>query len=153
MRQELHDYRKRAAMIENCPVDQCEKRLLTYEIERLRAALQKIADLVDSEIGEPLDEAIAIATNALRGAAQATDEIERLREHNEILQKLVEEYKARTIEVVQTAPSREAIARIIDPRIFKMDEDCANQYSTDGIKEALRKADAILALGKAGLLK
>jgi hypothetical protein len=45
--------------------------------------------------------------------------------------------------------SREAIARIIDPRIFKMDEDCANQYTTDGIKEALRKADAILAHGAA----
>jgi hypothetical protein len=58
MRQELHDYRKRVAMTENCPVDQCEKRLLF-------------------------------------------DEIERLREQNEILQKLVEEYKARTIEVVR----------------------------------------------------
>lgn len=35
------------------------------EIERLRAALQKIADLIDSEAGEPLDDAIKIAGDAL----------------------------------------------------------------------------------------
>ncbi len=33
--------------------------------EGLRAALQKIADLVDSEADEPLDDAIAIANAAL----------------------------------------------------------------------------------------
>lgn len=36
------------------------------EIERLRAALQKIADLNDSEADEPLDDAIAIARAALK---------------------------------------------------------------------------------------
>ncbi len=35
------------------------------EIERLRAALQKIADLVDTDAGEPLDDAIEIANRAL----------------------------------------------------------------------------------------
>lgn len=35
------------------------------EIERLRDALQKVADLVDSEGDEPLDDAIAIARRAL----------------------------------------------------------------------------------------
>lgn len=35
------------------------------EIERLRAALQKIADLTDSEADEPLDDAIQIAQKAL----------------------------------------------------------------------------------------
>ena len=34
-------------------------------IEVLEAALRKIADLIDSEAGEPLDDAIAIASAAL----------------------------------------------------------------------------------------
>ena len=36
-----------------------------FEWRRATAALQKIADLVDSEAGEPLDDAIAIARRAL----------------------------------------------------------------------------------------
>jgi hypothetical protein len=39
--------------------------LACIEIERLRKALQKIADLIDSEAGEPLDDAIKIASEAL----------------------------------------------------------------------------------------
>jgi hypothetical protein len=38
---------------------------LRTEIERLRAALTKIVDLVESEGDEPLDDAIAIARAAL----------------------------------------------------------------------------------------
>ena len=45
------------------------------EIERLRAALQKIADLVDSEAGEPLDDAIDIAKAALASNAEQTGDI------------------------------------------------------------------------------
>ncbi len=33
-------------MVENCRVDDCQKRPLTYEIERLRAALQNLVDNV-----------------------------------------------------------------------------------------------------------
>lgn len=40
------------------------------EIERLRAALTKIADLVDSEGDEPLDDAISIAKKALGSNAE-----------------------------------------------------------------------------------
>jgi CRISPR/Cas system CMR-associated protein Cmr3 (group 5 of RAMP superfamily) len=36
------------------------------QAERLRAALKRIADLSDSEAGEPLDDAIRIATQALK---------------------------------------------------------------------------------------
>lgn len=42
---------------------QCDN--LKRENERLRAALQKISDLVDSDGDEPLDDAIRIATAAL----------------------------------------------------------------------------------------
>lgn len=35
------------------------------KIERYEKALQKIKDLIDSEAGEPLDDAIKIATDAL----------------------------------------------------------------------------------------
>ena len=35
------------------------------EIERLREALRRVADLVDSEADDPLDDAIAIARRAL----------------------------------------------------------------------------------------
>ena len=38
---------------------------LEQENDRLREALKRIEDLVDSEAGEPLDEAIDIATKAL----------------------------------------------------------------------------------------
>jgi len=38
---------------------------MRLEIERLHKALQKIADLIDSEADEPLDDAIAIARAAL----------------------------------------------------------------------------------------
>lgn len=38
---------------------------LHARIEMLEAALRKIADLMDSEAGEPLDDAIAIARAAL----------------------------------------------------------------------------------------
>jgi hypothetical protein len=37
------------------------------EIERLAEALKQIAGLIDSEAGEPLDDAIRIATEALLG--------------------------------------------------------------------------------------
>jgi len=38
---------------------------LRQDVLRLRAALQEIVDLVDSEAGEPLDDAIRIARDAL----------------------------------------------------------------------------------------
>lgn len=37
-----------------------------FTLSELRRALQQIADLVDSEIGEPLDKAISIAETALK---------------------------------------------------------------------------------------
>lgn len=42
---------------------------LRSQLASARAALQKVADLVDSEAGEPLDEAISIANRALSDAA------------------------------------------------------------------------------------
>jgi len=39
---------------------------LRQDVLRLRAALQEIVDLVDSEAGEPLDDAIRIAREALK---------------------------------------------------------------------------------------
>lgn len=57
---------------------------LLRENEALRTALQKIAALVDSEIGEPLDEAVDIAAKALAGdgAYQLPDEVQRPDDEN-----------------------------------------------------------------------
>ena len=43
----------------------CARQARQTEMVRLRTALQKIADLIDSEADEPLDDAIRIATEAL----------------------------------------------------------------------------------------
>lgn len=56
--------------IENCKVNDCHRRELVAQINELRKALQKIADLMDSEAGEPLDDAIEIAEKALRKSTQ-----------------------------------------------------------------------------------
>lgn len=63
LRAEIERLQDDSRMLALCEGD---RRGMATEIERLRAALTKIADLNDSEADEPLDDAIAIARAALK---------------------------------------------------------------------------------------
>ena len=86
----------------------------------LREALQKIADLSDSEAGEPLDDAIEIARAALAAPQPPAP--------------------------ITTEQHREAIARIIGGNIFGSPDSSVGPATRSVRQDAFAKADAILAL-------